>query len=101
MRKGAGITLDRKKLQETGLTLLITVIALLAALLVGALVIWAFGSNPIEAYGALWQGFIRVLHGILIFLIPGNHSRNFENLSAHIICIVPVDIAKHIVEIRV
>ena len=56
MRKGAGITLDRKKLQETGLTLLITVIALLAALLVGALVIWAFGSNPIEAYGALWQG---------------------------------------------
>ena len=34
MRKGAGITLDRKKLQETGLTLLITVIALLAALLV-------------------------------------------------------------------
>lgn len=48
--------LDEKKLQETGLSLLITLIALVMALLVGALVIWAFGSNPIEAYGALWRG---------------------------------------------
>ena len=48
--------LDKKKLQETGLSLLITLIALVMALVVGALVIWAFGSNPIEAYGALWRG---------------------------------------------
>ena len=48
--------LDKKKLQETGLSLLITLIALALALVVGALVIWAFGSNPIEAYGALWRG---------------------------------------------
>ena len=47
---------DEKKLRETGLSLLITLIALVAALIVGALVIWAFGSNPIEAYGALWRG---------------------------------------------
>lgn len=49
-------SLDKKKLQDTGLSLLITLIALVMALLVGALVIWAFGSNPIEAYGALWRG---------------------------------------------
>ena len=54
--KGFALPVDKKKLQETGLSLLITVIALVAALLVGAVVILAFGSNPLEAYGALWQG---------------------------------------------
>ena len=54
--KGFALPVDKKKLQETGLSLLITVIALVAALLVGAVVILAFGSTPLEAYGALWQG---------------------------------------------
>ena len=44
--------------------------------------------------------FIRVLHSILIFLIPRNHSGYFKNLSAYIIRVIPVDIAKHIVKIR-
>lgn len=56
MYKTGNVTVDLKKLHNTALTLLITVIALAAALLVGAMVIWAFGSNPLEAYGALWKG---------------------------------------------
>lgn len=42
---------------------------------------------------------IRITHGILIFFILGYHRRNFENLSANIISIIPVDIAKHIIEV--
>ena len=47
---------DRGKLRELGLSLAITLIALAAALLVGAGIILAFGSNPLEAYAALWKG---------------------------------------------
>lgn len=48
--------LDKKKLQDTGLSILITLISLVLALLVGAVVIVACGSNPLDAYGALWRG---------------------------------------------
>ncbi len=35
---------------------LLPVFAVLAAMLVGALMLLALGANPIEAYGALWEG---------------------------------------------
>lgn len=47
---------DKKKLQDTGLSILITLISLVLALLVGAVVIAVCGSSPLEAYGALWRG---------------------------------------------
>lgn len=49
-------TADTGKFREWGLSLLITAIALLMALVVGAVVIFAFGSNPFAAYSALWKG---------------------------------------------
>lgn len=50
------ITFDKKKLYDTGLSILITLISLVLALVVGAIIILALGSNPLEAYGALWKG---------------------------------------------
>lgn len=38
------------------MSLLITVIALVLAIVVGGVVIWAFGSDPFAAYSALWKG---------------------------------------------
>ena len=42
---------------------------------------------------------IGVLHGVFIFFILGYHCRDFKNLSADIIRIVPVDVSEHIVEV--
>lgn len=50
------IIFDWRKLYDTGLSLLITLISLILALLVGAVIILALGSDPAEAYGALWRG---------------------------------------------
>lgn len=46
----------KQKLNDTLQTVGITLIALVLAILVGGLVIWAFGSDPVKAYSALWKG---------------------------------------------
>ncbi|SDL04507.1 ABC transporter permease [Natronincola ferrireducens] len=47
---------QNKKLQEIKLNFFISLISLIMAIVVGAIVIAALGSNPLEAYGALLKG---------------------------------------------
>ena len=44
------------KFREVGLNFLISLIALVLAIITGGIIIWLFGNNPIEAYKALIQG---------------------------------------------
>ena len=38
------------KFREVGLNFLISLIALVLAIITGGIIIWLFGNNPIEAY---------------------------------------------------
>ena len=44
------------KFREVGLNFLISLIALVLAIITGGIIIWLFGNNPFEAYKALIQG---------------------------------------------
>ena len=48
--------IDKKKLKELGLNFTISVIALVTALIVGAIIMVCLSINPLDAYGALMKG---------------------------------------------
>ena len=57
------------KFREVGLNFLISLIALVLAIITGGIIIWLFGNNPIEAYNStsaprdsfLWERLRRAL----------------------------------------
>ena len=40
------------------------------------------------------------VHGILILFIFGNHLRNSKDLSLNVVCVIPVYVSKHIIEVH-
>ena len=48
--------MNSSSLRRIGQTLLIPILAVFSALVVGAIIMWIFGDNPIAAYRGLFEG---------------------------------------------